>query len=238
MENPLHAQVSEHLIARFFVEPLIPNIWRSDYVEGLVLFSLGKAWKQPPLWSGWDLENDAGVRLEVKQSAALQSWYTQTGGKRSRPSFDIAPRTGYYTDSTDDAVWVAAADLSEADFIRSADIYIFAWHPETDPKTADHRRAEQWRFFVVPEYLLTERHGPQKTITLNPIKRLSAAVIYDRLASTVDAAVSKLRYFKADLSRQDAEDYYQASKILEKVREGREKVYSAEEVMAYLELDR
>ena len=146
-------------------------------------------------------------------------------------------RTGYYTDSTDDAVWVGAADLSEADFIRSADIYIFAWHPETDPDVADHRRAEQWRFFVVPEYLLTERHGAQKTIGLNSLNRLAQAVTYDRLAATVEETASNLPYLKADLSRQDAEDYYRAVEVLERVRRGEEQTYTDAEIRARLGLE-
>lgn len=213
METTLHAQVSQYLTARFFGEPLIANIRRGDYVEGLILFALGRGWKMGPEWSSWDLENDEGVRLEVKQSAACQTWHMQTSSAKRPPSFDIATRTGYWTDSNYDAVWVEFADPSEADFIRPGDIYIFAWHPEGNPDIADHRRAEQWHFFVVPEHLLTGQYGPQKTIGLNPLKKLAPAVTYDRLAATVDALVSKLPYLKADLLRQDAEDYYQASAL-------------------------
>ena len=237
MENLLHEPLSQYLLDRFYGRPLIANLYRGDYVEGLILFALGEGWKQTPEWSSWDLEREDGVRVEVKQSAALQSWHRSTGIKKPAPYFDIAPRAGYYTDSTDAAVWVGL-DPEEPDFIRAADLYIFAWHPENNPDTADHRRAEQWQFFVVAETLLTERHGHQKTISLNPVKELATAVPYDQLAATVAAAAAELPYRKDDIGRQDAADYYAACEVMEGVRKGEVRIYSSEEVRAYLGLDR
>lgn len=239
-ENSLHDQIVQSLNKRFYGQPLIDNVYRGDYVETLILFALGKGWKGVGGWGSWDLEKgNGGVRIEVKQSAALQPpqpWYKPAGGGKS-PSFSIAPKTGYYTDSTEDAVWVGV-DPEEPDFIRAADIYIFAWHPETDRETADHRRAEQWQFFVVPEHLLTAQHGRQQTIGLNPLRKLMAAVAYDQLAATVAAAAAELTCWKADIARQDAADYYAAAEIMERIRQGNERVYSSAEVMAKLGLDR
>ena len=236
MENLLHEPLSQYLLGRFYGQPLIANSYRGDYVEGLILFALGPGWKQTPEWGSWDLEREDGVRVEVKQSAALQSWHRSTGIKKPSPSFAIAPPAGYYTDSTDAAVWVGI-DPEEPDFIRAADLYIFAWHPETDPAIADHRRAEQWQFFVVSETPLTERHGTQKTIGLNPVKELATAATYDQLAATVAAAAAELPYRKDDIGRQDAADYYAACEVMERVRQGKERIYSSAEVRAHLGLD-
>ena len=71
------------------------------------------------------------MRLEVKQSAALQTWMAQ--GKCSTPSFGIAAKTGYSSNGAD---WRQAPG-------RHADIYVFALHPETGSETADHRRSDQ-----------------------------------------------------------------------------------------------
>ena len=237
MENLLHEPLSQYLLGRFYGQPLIANSYRGDYVEGLILFALGAGWKQTPEWGSWDLEREDGVRVEVKQSAALQSWHRSTGIKKPSPSFAIAPPAGYYTDSTDAAVWVGI-DPEEPDFIRAADLYIFAWHPETDPAIADHRRAEQWQFFVVSETPLTERHGTQTTIGLNPVKELATAATYDQLAATVAAAAAELPYRKDDIGRQDAADYYAACEVMEGVRKGEVRIYSSAEVMARLGLDR
>ena len=240
MGNPSPAQIIKGLNERFYSQPLMENVYRGDYVEELILFALGDGWKGVGGWGSWDLEKGVdGVRVEVKQAAALQPpqpWYKPAGGRRGSPAFNIAPKTGYYTDSTADAVWVGV-DPEEPDFIRAADLYIFAWHPETDPKIADHRQAEQWQFFVVPEHLLTKRHGTQQKIGLNPVKKLATAVAYAELAATVAAAAAELHYWKADIGRQDAADYYAAAEIMERVRQGKERMYSSAEVMANLGLD-
>ena len=192
-ENPLHDQVVQSLNERFYSQPLIDNVYCGDYVETLILFALGQGWKQTPEWSSWDLEREDGVRVEVKQSAALQSWYRSTGIKKPCPSFDIAPRAGYYTDSSDAAVWVGL-DPGEPDFLRAADLYIFAWHPETYPDIADHRRAEQWEFYVVPESKLPPKPQGTKSQTIAPstAKKLAAAVAYAELAARVTAVADRI----------------------------------------------
>ena len=238
--NPSPAQIVKSLNKRFYSQPLLDNVYRGDYVETLILFALGDGWQAVGGWGSWDLEKGVdGVRVEVKQSAALQPpqpWYKPAGGRKGSPAFNIAPKAGYYTDSTAEAVWVGV-DPEEPDFIRAADLYIFAWHPETDPKIADHRRAEQWRFFVVPEHLLTERHGAQQQISLNPVKKLAMAVGYAELAAAVAAAAAELPYWKADIGRQDAADYYRAEKVMERILRGEERMYSTAEVMAKLGMD-
>lgn len=193
-ENPLHDQVVAYLTDRIYGQRLLDNTYRGDYVEGLILFALGEGWKSVGGWGSWDLESDAGVRSEVKQSAALQTWgqrYRKEGSKEQPPSFDIAPRTGYHTDSTEDAKWV---DLPDGESARFADIYIFALHPEPNPSIADHRRAEQWQFFVVPEHQLPD----QKTISLNPLRKLASPVTYDQLAARVTEVAAELPYLKAE----------------------------------------
>ena len=184
-EIPLHDQVVQSLNERFYSQPLINNVYRGDYVEELILSALGKQWQPFGGWGGWDLEREDSVRVEVKQSAALQSWHAAaSAGKTSPARFDIAPRGGYYTDSTDAGVWREVDNP-----VRSADIYIFAWHPEKDPDIADHRRAEQWEFYVVSEHSLPPKPQGTKTQIISPstAKKLAAAVTYNELAAKVTA---------------------------------------------------
>lgn len=193
--NSLHEQVVQSLNERFYSQPLIDNVYRGDYVETLILFALGEGWEAVGGWGSWDLEKGVdGVRLEVKQSAALQTWgdlYRKEGSKERPPSFDSAPRIGYHTGSAEDA------DLPASERVRFADIYIFAWHPKDNPDSADHRRAEQWQFFVAPEHRLPD----QKTISLNPLQKLAAAVTYDQLAAKVEKVAAELPYRKAERLR-------------------------------------
>ena len=104
-------------------------------------------------YGAWDLENPkTGLRIQVKQSAALQSW----GISISAPTFSIAQKTGRY----EGAIRIAGVS-------RNADIFVFGWHPLTD-ETADHRDVGQWQFFVVPEAQLPA----QNSIRLTVLKRL------------------------------------------------------------------
>ena len=197
----LHEQILDNLRHRIYGKPLINNVYRGDYVEELILSALGEQWKPIGEWGGWDLERDDGIRLEVKQSAALQPWHaTASAGKTSPSSFDIAPRRRYYTDSTDAGV------LREVDIpVRSADIYIFAWHPENAPDIADHRRAEQWEFYVVRESKLPPKPQGQKTQKrgLSTVKKLAAAVTYDALGAKVTEVAAQIprREMKANRLR-------------------------------------
>lgn len=160
--------------AEAFGKPLVDNAIRSIISEAIVDAALGEGWTWcSGAWAKCDFLHEDGTRLEVKQSAALQVWH-RPGDKPSRGQFDIAPRKGYYDDGS---LWV--------DYIgRNADLYVFAWHPVSDPTVADHRDPNQWEFFVVPEPLLS-REG--KTISLSSVRRLADPVN----AVQLDEAVSK-----------------------------------------------
>lgn len=174
MSNSLHSRIVEFMMDRFYGSPLIANRWRGDYVEIMIHFALGEEWQMTAEWNGWDLQK-ADVRLEIKQSAGLQTW----GTSRKSPRFNIERKSGYYKNETD---WIALPG-------RHADIYIFAWQPETERDVADHRCADRWRFYIVPEHELPE---DQKSIGLSPVKKLSEEFSYGQLAEAIDSAVDAL----------------------------------------------
>ena len=154
-----------------FGKPLVTNVYRSVLVEAMVASALpGWEWCSSD-YASCDFRR-GDVRLEVKQSSLLQTWST---GRFARPSWDIAPRTGYWLDG---ATWVAAPG-------RNADIYVLALHSVTDD-TADHRDPRQWRFFVV----LARSLPPAKRIGLAAIERLTDAVTFDGLSSRIEDALA------------------------------------------------
>ena len=126
-----------------YERPVMNNIERATYVEALVAELLGSewtlSWNAGYDWAPWDLEHKSGFHLEVKQSAARQPWDCNECGKARKPVFDIAPRKGYYPRK---GSWVTKPG-------RHADIYVFAWHPETKARRVDHRVPGQWTFFVI-----------------------------------------------------------------------------------------
>ena len=156
---------------------IMNNIHRAEYVECLVAILLGKRWTLPWTegwdWASWDLRHDTGTTLEIKQSAALQPWSRKENSRTRFPRFDIAPRKGYWKTGNK---WVDGPG-------RAADIYVFAWHPETNEQHADQRDPEQWTFYVVKTKDLPPQ---QKTINLSGVeKRALKKVQAETLATAV-----------------------------------------------------
>jgi hypothetical protein len=186
----LHDQIIEWLVSEFYDQPIMSNLTRPHYVERMIALGLANGWKLVSAnWSGWDIENSEGVRIEVKQSAARQVWTDLPSfqGKPTKGAFDIAPRTGYWAD--DGSTWVKTDG-------RVADIYIFAWHPVFDKATADQRDPAQWKFYVVPEQ---ELPTGQKTIGLNTVTGKWRPVGFEMLPQRVSAVVSGLPVMKASI---------------------------------------
>ena len=200
----LHELTVQRLVQRVYEQRLIGNVERGAYVECMIELALRErhpAWCLTEPWRTWDIEHRrTGARVEVKQSAALQRWdrracpacgsLTEWGPRRPSPmpTFSIKPTTGYYT--VDAATWIATPPQ------RQADLYVFAWHPEEDPDIADHRRPDQWKFFVVAERSLPQDH---KGISFNALTRLADVECcdYDALAAAVVHVLESLQGLKA-----------------------------------------
>lgn len=180
-------EIIRRLTHRVFDQPIIQNQFRSTYVEAMVEPHLAEVgWQYVGNdWNGWDFERNH-ERLEIKQSAAIQTWSFGRGAT-TRPVFDIAPRTGYFTN--DAANWICKPG-------RLAHIYIFAWHgvlpdaplSDHDPFPTDHRDPEQWEFYVSLEHDLPK----QKTISLSKLtarylaQPISINALAEKLAIPID----------------------------------------------------
>jgi hypothetical protein len=161
---------NENILKRIrdmFDAPIMQNNLRGLWVEVLVSELLGSDWKHSGNdWAAWDLERCDGLRIEVKQSAAVQSW----GPSTSSPRFSIAASKGYYPDGK-------TYELNPS-HKRFADLYIFAWH-----EGYDQRAVSEWRFYVVKADRLPEQ---QKSIGLAAIKKLSTPVGSEELLRKIN----------------------------------------------------
>jgi len=156
-------------LSGLFDRRLVQNNLRGLYVEAMALELLGSEWRPAGEdWGGWDIEHEDGTRLQVKQSAARQTWSAALG-RTSRPLFDIKPALHWY-----------GSGWSEQK-ARHADIYLFAWHPICD-QSADHRDLAQWRFYVVE----TKRLPEQKSIGLKALEAICLPIGALELASEVE----------------------------------------------------
>ena len=166
-------EVALRLASKIFDQPLIGNRYRSAFIEAMIEPYLAPhGWSYVgDGWSGWDFERTDGIRLEVKQSAAKQTW-SEPRNIQTRGAFDIAARTGYFYEGGSKYASVPG---------RCAQIYVFAWNPIYGPET-DHRNPDQWEFYVVPAPLLPVG---QRTIVLSKIKKLAVPVTLEQLSGAI-----------------------------------------------------
>ncbi|MEO7564138.1 MAG: hypothetical protein ABIR63_07320 [Sphingomicrobium sp.] len=165
------------LAQRCFGKPIIRNDLRGELVEEIVAMALEPEWELcAGDWAAFDLKQAEGpLRIQIKQSAALQSW-SAPGGPVPKPQFSIAAKTGRWEGFT----WIDGVG-------RNAEIYIFGWHGRTD-EGADHRVPDQWQFFVVAERDLPA----QKSLSLSTLRKLAEPVRFDALKLEVGKAATGL----------------------------------------------
>jgi len=151
----------KNLSNRLFNQKIINNVERGYYVEELVLYALGKKWKCVSSgWHPWDFETMMGekrIRIQVKQSAALQIWTTNKSSKKQFVT-QIKKKPVYFNRDN------PGVQIEEQG--RFCEIYIFAWHGITSKSKCDQRIPEQWTFFIVTEKSL----GKEKFITLKKLE--------------------------------------------------------------------
>jgi hypothetical protein len=128
-------------------------------------------------WAAYDLSTKDGIKVEVKSSAFLQSWYQE---QLSRVSF-VVPRTRAWDPST--------STMNELS-VRQADVYVFALLAHQDKQTVEPLDVSQWTFYVLPTSVLDGRTRSQHSITLPTLCELcTRAVRYHELRAAVrDAA--------------------------------------------------
>lgn len=169
MSNLVHTKVCQGIL-NLFDRPIIQNNLRGIYMEQVVSDLLGEEWNLVGSdWAAWDIEHKTnGTRIEVKQSAAKQTW-AEDIGKKAKISFSIkSPKQ----------IWSGTAPRPTNG--RPAQIYIFAAHPLFDDR-ADHRMLDQWEFYVVAEADLPN----QSSISLNPVRKIASNATAEDLRSIV-----------------------------------------------------
>jgi hypothetical protein len=141
--------------ARFFREafgrPLLDNTLRGLWCEFMLCEALGHGCRPVGLaWHPWDLQigpNEADfperIRIQVKNSAALQTW-NEARGTTSAPLFNLAWRR-----CPQDFRATHPETPCEAEGFL-CDLFILCHHPVTDWAVADHREPGQWRFYLLP----------------------------------------------------------------------------------------
>lgn len=169
--SDLVLRVRQHASAAAFGSSIVQNNLRALVVEAIVDLTLPPGWRWCSQdWAGWDFEHEDGVRLEVKQTAAKQTWAAPV--RPSAPRFDIAERRGRWEGS----VWIDEPG-------RHAQLYVFAHHPIADG-TAEQRDPLQWVFYLVE----AARLPATRTISLRTVQQSADACTFHELGERVERA--------------------------------------------------
>ena len=164
---------------------LISNTFRGWLAEYIVACALDIDTGVRMSWVCYDLRLPDGTRIEVKASGYVQSWLQRSLYK---PRFSIREARS----------WDAETNITSTEAQRAADVYVFCLHTHTELATLDPLDVAQWRFFVVPTFLIGERLSTQKGLGLSTLKRLAVAdTDFEHLPSAIRDAASLARTRKA-----------------------------------------
>ena len=150
---------------RWSVSDLMSNATRGRLAEFIVARALGVSTDGVrDEWSAYDLTTPDGLKIEVKASAYIQSWYQRDF---SRISFDV-PKT---------LSWDPDTNLQNKEPKRQADVYVFALLAHKKKPTIDALNLDQWRFYVLATATLDARKRSQDSITLKSLETLAGPPI-------------------------------------------------------------
>lgn len=174
---------------------LVSNTMRGVLAEYLVARAVGVSDDcVREEWADCDLTAPDGTLLEVKSAAYIQSWYQKD---LSSVSFRVPKTRGWDRETN------RQDDLPR----RKADVYVFALLAHRDQATLDPLDVSQWRFYVLPTYVLDERRHSQRSITLPSLRKLAGGEVpFSSLKAAVEQAASRQRARREDRAWEHEEE--------------------------------
>lgn len=158
---------------RWSTSDILSNTIRGGFAEFIVATALNLDMKVlRDEWSAYDLKTPEGIRIEIKCSAYIQSWFQRT---LSTISFSTKP--SYY--------WDSFTNKFSNIKLRHADVYVFCLLNHVEQLTIDPLNMNQWEFYVLATQQLNEYKRSQHSITLKSLRRLTHPIAYDKLRETV-----------------------------------------------------
>jgi hypothetical protein len=177
-ENPTEITLLDFW--QWSVSDLASNTTRGRLAEFLVASALGLANGVRTEWDAYDLCTSSGLRIEVKSSAYLQSWYQ---AKPSSICFSIA----------ETRAWDAATNVFASESRRQAHAYVFALLAHQDKPTLDPLNLDQWHFYAVLTLDIERQLGRKKSITFKALQNLCPSpVSYAELAYAISRLETQL----------------------------------------------
>lgn len=158
---------------RWSVSDLVSNVTRGRLAEFIVATALGVELKSSrDEWQAYDLLTSQGIKVEVKSASFIQSWNQK---KLSNIIFSTKP-TRY---------WDSESNIYDETIKRQADIYVFCLLKHLNRATIDPLNIDQWEFYILSSEELNNYQKRKVSLTLKSLKKLSKAVKYDKIQSSV-----------------------------------------------------
>ena len=182
------AQVLERLQSELLYSRVIENSLRGYVCEAMIAEALGEsAHLVSNGWHPWDIqigpsnaEFPKRIRIQVKNSAALQTWQTNST-ERTDCQFVLSYRNRPQYFERDNP----GVPCEERGFL--CDLYALCHHPISDIKEADQTAPEQWKVFLVPtnpkleaisarEFSALQNSGPKGSSLIRKPRSMEAGI--------------------------------------------------------------
>jgi hypothetical protein len=158
---------------RWSTSDILSNTIRGGFAEFIVATALNlDLTVLRDEWNAYDLRTTEGIKIEVKCSAYIQTWYQRV---LSKILFSTKP--ALYWDSI-------TAEFGTTKQ-RNADVYVFCLLHHSNQETIDPLNMDQWEFYVLATEELNNYERSQHSITLKSLQRLTQAVPYDKVKESV-----------------------------------------------------
>lgn len=172
--------LSVHQFWSWAFSDLRTNITRGVLAEFLVARAIGDPSPLRMAWDNFDVTTPSGIRVEVKSSAYLQSWYQKEPSK-----ITFSGLTG--------REWSAKTGVMAEERTLRADVYVFAINTCRQPEDYDGLRLSDWEFRVMNAAELAEAGPGYRSITLAFLnKHAEPAYRLEELKDVVKEAYARL----------------------------------------------
>ncbi len=158
---------------KWSVSDIISNATRGRFAEFIVASALKIDLSSVRNeWSPYDLISPQGIKIEVKSSSYLQSWFQK---KHSTINFSIKAARH----------WDNHTGIQAPTSTRQSDIYVFCLLKHKDKGTLNPLCLEQWEFYVLPTLSINNYKRSKSSITLKSLQTLTAPISYHELEKTI-----------------------------------------------------
>ncbi len=169
------------MVREVFAHRILENSFRGYWCEYMIAEALGPTVRAVGLgWNAWDLQigDDKSefpdrIRIQVKNSAARQSWHTQSS-PISKSVFHLSyrKRPFYFEDQN------PGVHCEEIGFM--CELFVLCFHDGEDIDSVDQREPGEWKFYLLPVI------GPNAAVTEEELAWASKKVASNGRPSSCD----------------------------------------------------